>query len=243
MLFISDAVTALTGWLPQDFLEGRVNFTQLTLPEEVDRPWAEVSTAIQEHRPTSWSLACGPRRATALGVGSDRPVAGDDGQVLWIDGVIMDMTAFKERNAEFESIVRAINRALAVVEFDMQGHVLHANDNFLNLMGYVTSREIVGQHHRMFCEPAYVQTEAYVQFWEQLRSGQLDGGEYLRLARTGGASGSRPPTTPFLTRRASPSRSSSLRPTYPSAAPWSKSCTAKERAEQAAAARSTFRPT
>ena len=51
MLFISDAVTALTGWLPQDFLEGRVNFTQLTLPEEVDRLWAEVSKAIQEHRP------------------------------------------------------------------------------------------------------------------------------------------------------------------------------------------------
>ena len=35
----------------------------------------------------------------------------------------------------------------------------------------------------MFCEPAYVQTEAYVQFWEQLRSGQLDGGEYLRLGQ------------------------------------------------------------
>ena len=43
----------------------------------------------------------------------------------------------------------------------------------------------MGQHHRMFCEPAYVQTEAYVQFWEQLRSGQLDGGEYLRLGKDG----------------------------------------------------------
>ena len=241
MLFISDAVTALTGWLPQDFLEGRVNFTQLTLPEEVDRLWAEVSKAIQEHRPYLVEFGLRDRDGRLRWVSeSGRPVAGDDGQVLWIDGVIMDMTAFKERNAEFESIVRAINRALAVVEFDMQGHVLHANDNFLNLMGY-DLQEIVGQHHRMFCEPAYVQTEAYVQFWEQLRSGQLDGGEYLRLGKDGRRIWIQATYNPIFDAKGQPFKVVKFETDLSQRRAMEQELrTAKERAEQAAAARSTF---
>ena len=241
MLFISDAVTALTGWLPQDFLEGRVNFTQLTLPEEVDRLWAEVSTAIQEHRPYHVEFGLRDRDGRLRWVSeSGRPVVGEDGQVLWIDGVIMDMTAFKERNAEFESIVRAINRALAVVEFDMQGHVLHANDNFLNLIGY-DLQEIVGQHHRMFCEPAYVQTEAYVQFWEQLRSGQLDGGEYLRLGKDGRRIWIQATYNPIFDAKGQPFKVVKFETDLSQRRAMEQELrTAKERAETAAAARASF---
>ena len=214
MLFISDAVTALTGWLPQDFLEGRVNFTQLTLPEEVDRLWVEVSTAIQEHRPYLVEFGLRDRDGRLRWVSeSGRPVVGDDGQLLWIDGVIMDMTAFKERNAEFESIVRAINRALAVVEFDMQGHVLHANDNFLNLMGYVTSRRSWASTTACSASPLTCRPRRMCSPGNSCDLANWTAANTCAWARTGGASGSRPPTTPFLTRRASPSRSSSLRPT------------------------------
>ncbi|MDR6155942.1 two-component system sensor histidine kinase/response regulator [Acidovorax delafieldii] len=241
MLFISDAVTALTGWLPQDFLRGRVNFTQLTLPEEVDRLWNEVSAAIEEHRPYHVEFGLRDREGRLRWVSeSGRPVVGDDGQVQWIDGVIMDMTAFKERNAEFESTVRAINRALAVVEFDMQGRVLHANDNFLSLMGYGL-QEIVGQHHRMFCEPAYAQTEAYAQFWEQLRSGQLDGGEYQRLGKDGRRIWIQATYNPIFDAQGQPFKVVKFATDLTQRRAMEQELrTAKERAEQAAAARSTF---
>ncbi len=241
MLFISDAVTALTGWLPQDFLQGRVNFTQLTLPEEVDRLWNEVSAAIEEHRPYHVEFGLRDREGCLRWVSeSGRPVVGDDGQVQWIDGVIMDMTAFKERNAEFESTVRAINRALAVVEFDMQGRVLHANDNFLSLMGYGL-QEIVGQHHRMFCEPAYAQTEAYAQFWEQLRSGQLDGGEYPRLGKNGRRIWIQATYNPIFDAMGQPFKVVKFATDLTQRRAMEQELrAAKERAEQAAAARSTF---
>ena len=241
MLFISDAVTALTGWLPQDFLQGRVNFTQLTLPEEVDRLWNEVSAAIEEHRPYHVEFGLRDREGRLRWVSeSGRPVVGDDGQVQWIDGVIMDMTAFKERNAEFESTVRAINRALAVVEFDMQGRVLHANDNFLSLMGYGL-QEIVGQHHRMFCEPAYAQTEAYAQFWRQLRSGQLDGGEYQRLGKDGRRIWIQATYNPIFDAQGQPFKVVKFATDLTQRRAMEQELrTAKERAEQAAAARSTF---
>ncbi|MDR6765000.1 PAS domain S-box-containing protein [Acidovorax delafieldii] len=241
MLFVSDAVTALTGWQPQDFLEGRVNFTQLTLPEEVDRLWAEVSMAIQEHRPYHVEFGLRDRDGRLRWVSeSGRPVVGDDGQVLWIDGVIMDMTVFRERSAEFESTVRAINRALAVVEFDMQGHVLNANANFRELMGY-RLEEIVGQHHRMFCEPAYAQTEAYAQFWDQLRSGQLDGGEYLRLGKDGRRIWIQATYNPIFDAQGQPFKVVKFATDLTQRRTMEQELrAAKERAEQAAAARSTF---
>jgi len=78
----------------------------------------------------------------------------------------------------------AIQRTQAVVEFDMKGHVLHANQNFLDAMGY-TLAEIVGRHHRLFCAADYVASEAYELFWETLRSGHPGQGEYMRLGRDG----------------------------------------------------------
>lgn len=78
----------------------------------------------------------------------------------------------------------AIQRTQAVVEFDMQGHVLHANQNFLDAMGY-TLGEIVGRHHRMFCAADYVASDAYGTFWNTLGSGQPSQGEYMRLGRDG----------------------------------------------------------
>lgn len=78
----------------------------------------------------------------------------------------------------------AIQRTQAVVEFDMKGHVLHANQNFLDAMGY-TLAEIVGRHHRLFCAADHVASEAYAAFWETLRSGHPTQGEYMRLGRDG----------------------------------------------------------
>ena len=78
----------------------------------------------------------------------------------------------------------AIQRTQAVVEFDMQGHVLHANQNFLDAMGY-TLGEIVGRHHRLFCAADYVASEAYAAFWETLGSGHPSQGEFMRLGRDG----------------------------------------------------------
>jgi len=78
----------------------------------------------------------------------------------------------------------AIQRTQAVVEFDMKGHILHANQNFLDAMGY-TLGEIVGRHHRLFCAPDYVASRDYSAFWETLGSGHASQGEYMRLGRDG----------------------------------------------------------
>lgn len=78
----------------------------------------------------------------------------------------------------------AICRSQAVIEFDPTGTVLWANDVFLSAMGY-RLEEIVGQHHRMFCQPHYAASPTYVDFWAKLGRGEFEVGEYCRLGKNG----------------------------------------------------------
>lgn len=95
-----------------------------------------------------------------------------------------DITAERLRKADFEGTLRACDRSLAIVEFDLQGNVLTANSNFLNLMRY-SADQIRGQHHRVFCTKDYAASEAYRSFWEKLARGENDAGEYCRMTQDG----------------------------------------------------------
>ena len=94
------------------------------------------------------------------------------------------MTAEKLRTAEFEGKVDAISRAQAVIEFDLKGNILSANENFLAAVGY-SIEEIRGRHHRLFCDPAFSQSSHYSAFWDRLGRGQFEAGEYKRLTKGG----------------------------------------------------------
>jgi methyl-accepting chemotaxis protein len=78
----------------------------------------------------------------------------------------------------------AIGRSQAIIEFDPTGKILFANDVFLRAVDY-RLEEIVGQHHRIFCDPAYACTAEYDSFWRKLGRGVPDSGEYRRRARGG----------------------------------------------------------
>ena len=88
------------------------------------------------------------------------------------------------RSTDVQGQLAAIQAVQAVIEFDLQGHVLHANDNFLRTTGY-TLKEIQGQHHRMFVDETTRNSAEYAAFWQRLGQGQHDAGRYRRLAKDG----------------------------------------------------------
>ncbi|MFB3305886.1 methyl-accepting chemotaxis protein [Pseudomonas sp. AMR01] len=94
------------------------------------------------------------------------------------------ISALQHTNAQQTSLLNAIERSMAVIEFDLQGSVLRANDNFLKTMGY-RAEQIVGQPHRMFCTPAFARSAEYNQLWTQLRNGQFQSGTFERVAGNG----------------------------------------------------------
>ena len=81
--------------------------------------------------------------------------------------------------AELEAEVAAISKSQAVIEFQMDGTILTANQNFLQTLGY-TLDEIKGRHHRMFVEQAYQNTSDYAEFWTRLNRGEYQASEYKR---------------------------------------------------------------
>jgi methyl-accepting chemotaxis protein len=89
-----------------------------------------------------------------------------------------------DSDLNLQGMVDALNRVQAVIRFDLDGVIIDANENFLKTMGY-TLDEIKGRHHRMFVEPAYAAGNQYTEFWNRLRRGEFEQGEFKRIAKGG----------------------------------------------------------
>ncbi|MGV3710125.1 MAG: methyl-accepting chemotaxis protein [Gemmatimonas sp.] len=115
---------------------------------------------------------------------SYNPIFDLDGQVLSVVKFATDITAQKLRNADFEGQLQAISKAQAVIEFNLDGTIITANQNFLSTLGYRLD-EIQGKHHSLFVEPSYAQGGEYRRFWADLSEGKFQAAEYLRLGKGG----------------------------------------------------------
>jgi len=105
-------------------------------------------------------------------------------QVNGIHGKTNGSSGQNNELMELRGEMAAINKAQAVIEFDMAGIVLNANENFLKVLGY-TLEEIKGRHHSMFVEPAYRESSEYKQFWHDLNDGKFQAAEYKRIGKGG----------------------------------------------------------
>jgi len=112
------------------------------------------------------------------------PIFDTRGRVVKIVHGGLDVTQAKIKAAEDASLIQAIYRCQAVIEFTLDGRILDANDNFLKVFGY-TRAEIIGQHHRMFAEPAYAASAEYRALWEKLGRGEVLADEFRRLGKDG----------------------------------------------------------
>ena len=115
---------------------------------------------------------------------SYNPILDDHGKPIRVVKFATETTKERLRNAEVQGQLSAIGKAQAVIEFNIDGTILTANDNFLKTMGYELS-EIQGRHHRMFCESHYASSNEYRMFWEKLNRGEYETAEYKRLGKNG----------------------------------------------------------
>jgi PAS domain S-box-containing protein len=101
-------------------------------------------------------------------------------------GFVVEWADAKPRlqTLDYAAQIAAIGRNQAVISFDTSGAVLEANDNFLKIMGY-SLEEIRGKHHRMFMAADAQKTPEYVAFWDALRRGEYQHGQFKRVGRNG----------------------------------------------------------
>jgi methyl-accepting chemotaxis protein len=115
---------------------------------------------------------------------SYNPILDQAGKVVKVAKFAMDITAQKLAAIESDGILKAVDRGQAVIEFNMDGTVRTANTLFLGALGYRLD-EVKGQHHRMFCDPAYTNSGEYQAFWQKLNRGDFDAGVYRRVGKGG----------------------------------------------------------
>lgn len=112
------------------------------------------------------------------------PILGPDGAPVRVMKFATDVTARMIEAAETEGQVRAIQRSEAVIEFSLTGHILKANPNYCEMMGY-SEDEIVGKHHSIFCDAEFAASPSYTDFWRRLSAGEFESGEFKRVAKDG----------------------------------------------------------
>ena len=95
-----------------------------------------------------------------------------------------EISNFHLRRRDNRSQVDAVKRSMAVIEFNLDGTILDANDLFLATMGY-RAEEIRGKHHRIFVDPAEASSPDYAAFWARLTAGSSEKGQVKRLDKAG----------------------------------------------------------
>ncbi|HBE68694.1 MAG TPA: methyl-accepting chemotaxis protein [Planctomycetaceae bacterium] len=115
---------------------------------------------------------------------SYNPIFDSKGNPFKVVKYAVDITDAKLQNADYEGQLEAISKAQAVIEFNLDGTILTANDNFLNCLGY-SLQEVQGNHHRLFVEPEYAASSEYAAFWDSLRNGEFQAGEFRRFGKGG----------------------------------------------------------
>jgi len=115
---------------------------------------------------------------------SYNPVLDEKGKPFKVVKFATDVTAQKLKTADLAGQIEAIGKSQAVIEFNMDGTIITANDNFLKTIGYASS-EIKGKHHSMFVEPSERDSAGYREFWASLNRGKYQAAEYKRIAKGG----------------------------------------------------------
>jgi len=105
------------------------------------------------------------------------------------DSVIKELNLIlenaKKDGAIADAIQTAVNTSWLSIDFSLDGVILKANDNFVSYLGYSSSEDLVGKHHKIFCESDYIKSSKYNSFWKNLADGKQQAGEFKRIKKDG----------------------------------------------------------
>lgn len=115
---------------------------------------------------------------------SYNPVKDLSGNVVKVVKYALDITQKVLSENEAKNKLDAINRSMAVIEFDLKGNILTANQNFLHRMGY-NLQELIGKNHRLLCLAETFDNHQYEDFWQRLNKGEFFSGQFKRVDKYG----------------------------------------------------------
>jgi len=113
------------------------------------------------------------------------PVKDENGNVFKVIKIAAEITEMINNRIQADAVKSAVDTGWASIEFTPEGNILDVNENFVKTLGYDRANELVGQHHRIFCDRDYAQSQEYNDFWRNLANGNIQSGEFQRISRQG----------------------------------------------------------
>ena len=182
--YVNPGFVKLTGYQPEECIgktPGSILQGKLTDPETRKR----IGEKLKKQEPFMDEIVNYSKDGTPYWISlAINPVFGKDGKVERFVSIQANITQTKREQLAFNGQLDAIGLVQAVIEFEPDGTIVTANENFCKTTGYDLS-EIKGRHHRMFCDRSYVDGPEYKQFWENLRAGENNTGKFLRFDKQG----------------------------------------------------------
>ncbi|WP_334048466.1 methyl-accepting chemotaxis protein [Alteromonas gracilis] len=181
---INDLCSQATGYSSGE-LEGKSLETMVS-PNMLRKPTAQdMLGAIKTHRHWHGAVSFMDAKGKEMWVrGIVQPVDDANGNVKYIAFYMAEQTRNITLSNELRDMIAALHRSSAVIEFNLDGAIITANDNFLKGMGY-TLEQIEGKHHRIFCTEEEANSEEYKHFWRNLSEGKLESGRFKRIDSRG----------------------------------------------------------
>ncbi|MCZ8529460.1 methyl-accepting chemotaxis protein [Alteromonas sp. PRIM-21] len=181
---INDLCSQATGYsigeLEGKSLENMMSQNALRKPAGQD-----MLGAIKTHRHWHGAVSFIDAKGQEMWVrGIVQPVDDANGNVKYIAFYMAEQTRNITLSNELRDMIDALHRSSAVIEFNLDGTIITANDNFLKGMGY-TLEQIEGKHHRIFCTEQEANSEEYKHFWRDLSEGKLESGRFKRIDSRG----------------------------------------------------------
>ncbi|MBX9726958.1 MAG: PAS domain S-box protein, partial [Rickettsiales bacterium] len=184
ILYVNPGFVKMTGYSASEVM-GKNPGKILQGPQTSAQTKQQIREAIKARTPIYTEILNYHKNGDSYWVSlAINPIIEKDGSVSKFISIQSNVSATKERAIEADLQLEAIDRSQARIEFNMDGTILTANENFCKAIGYSLS-EIQGKHHRMFVDPADANAPAYKAFWEKLNRAEFDTRVYKRITKSG----------------------------------------------------------
>lgn len=184
IIYVNPGFTKMTGYSAQEAI-GKNPGALLQGPLTTPKTKEEIRAALRDKKPIYTEILNYHKDGSTYWVSlAINPIFNKQGQIEKFISIQSNVSAIKERAIIDASQIEAVGRSQAIIEFNLDGHVVTANKNFCDCLGYSLD-EIVGKHHRIFVDPAEANSAAYANFWEKLCRGEYDTRIYKRIAKSG----------------------------------------------------------
>ncbi len=182
--YVNRGFTRLTGYTPEDMIGKRPG--SVLQGEDTDKETIErIGEKLRKKEALYEEILNYDKSGNSYWISlAINPVFDADNNLDKFVSIQANITETKAKALDFRHKLDAISRSNAIIEFDMQGNILDANENFLNIFGY-TSEEVIGKHHKIFVTEEEASSNNYKEFWEKLGEREFVSDEFKRIGKNG----------------------------------------------------------